>query len=410
MNFIFKIYIVSICLAVLLAKKHRKGIKRENEDSPEDTSNSRIDLRGNLLKTLFVFCGHPAENSVCSPLSALMPLAKLALGAEGQTQEELIPALGVSRMSKIRNRFKPLLVELRYLPGGKLDIASRLYVSQTAHLHRPFVDQSRDIFGSSAVKLDFQNSTYAAEEINLWVSSQTNHMIKDIVAPFDISPTTSLVLVNAVYFSGRWKEPFDKVDNKTFYSPMGSITVPMMTRSGYYNYTTSDALSAEIIEIPYLGEKASFVIVLPTTQLGLSILLSQLKLAPELLDSAMASMHETNVDLNVPKFRIESTSNLRELYEVAGVKKIFDTKDSGLTKITRDGSVYVTSAKQKAFIDVHQFGSEAGASSSISMSKLSYQKPLRFNADHPFLFFILVKKEQLFSGTLLYPPLSNQAS
>ncbi|CAH2269093.1 jg17311 [Pararge aegeria aegeria] len=214
-----------------------------------------------------------------------MPLAKLALGAEGLARDELLAAIGVSKVFKVFNiriRFQPLKTELQNLPGGRLNVASRLYVSQNAQLRGRYLDQVVEIFNSSVVQLDFEYPTYAADQINSW---------------------------------GRWKEAFDRVENKTFHCPLGRQSVPMMSRTGDYNFTTSDVLNANIIKIPYMGEKASFVIVLPKAREGLSILLSQLRLAPELLDSAMSNMVEKRVELTLPKFRIESQLNLRELYE-----------------------------------------------------------------------------------------------
>lgn len=71
----------------------------------------------------------------------------------------------------------------------------------------------------------------------------------------------------------------------------------------------------QIIEIPYKGNKASFVIVLPIAQNGLTLLLRQLKVAPNLLNQAMTGMTESTVLLTMPKFRIESELNLNVLYE-----------------------------------------------------------------------------------------------
>ncbi|XP_052738368.1 antichymotrypsin-2-like [Bicyclus anynana] len=363
-------------------------------------------MKGKLSKTFFLAITQPRQNKVCSPLSALLPLGKLALGADGKSLEELLAAIGISKKSQIQDHFKPLIQGLQYLPGVRLDIANRLYVAQNVHIDRNFASQSKEIFDASAVKLEFQYPTYAAEEINSWVSSQTNYMIHGIVSASDITPSTSMLLINAVYFNGRWKEAFKKVENRIFHTPMGRQMVPMMRRKGIYNYTNFKALNAKIIEIPYVGEKASFIIVKPNAREGLAVLLNQLKLAPELLDTAIAKMTETIVDLIIPKFKLETTSNLKDLYEQAEVKQIFNQTDSGLTGITQDGVLYVSSAKQKAFLEIHQHGAEAAASSAVAITKLSYQSAGVVDVDRPFLFFILANSHQLFSGTLYYPLLT----
>nr|XP_026485999.1 antichymotrypsin-2-like [Vanessa tameamea] len=367
---IFLKFIAVLLIAESTAKKHRVFTSTNNTHETPLDGNNIMDMNGTLRKSFFVHAAlsEPKESTVCSPISALMPLGKLALGAEGHSLDELLSAIGVLKKSMISSHFKPLILELRYLPGVKLDIASKLYISINSRLHRAFSDQAKDIFDSSAEKIDFQYPTYAAEEINSWVSLQTNGLIKDIVSPIDVPPSTSLVLVNGVYFS---------VVN----------VIP--------------DFNLRLVQIPYNGDKASLLLVLPTSRTGLSVLLSQLKLAPELLDSALSRMELKNLQLIMPKFKIESQLNLNAMYLKVGVKKIFDNVDSGLTKIVRDESLHVTNAKQKAFIEVNEFGTEAAGSSVVNTMKFAYQKPSEFKADHPFLFLILVKGQQLFSGTVV---------
>lgn len=48
-----------------------------------------------------VFLSKEIENMACSPVSALMPLAKMAIGAKGDSQRELLEAIGISRKSKV---------------------------------------------------------------------------------------------------------------------------------------------------------------------------------------------------------------------------------------------------------------------------------------------------------------------
>ncbi|CAH0727951.1 unnamed protein product, partial [Brenthis ino] len=332
-----------------------------------------------------------------------MPLGKLALGAEESTLEELLSAIGITKKSMISGAFKPMITLLRHLPGGKLDIASKIYVPINSHLYRKFNDESKAIFDYSVKKINFEFPTFVAHQINSWVSLQTNGVIKDIISSADVLPSTSLLLINAVYFSGKWNEAFETFKNVTFYGPNSKKVLTMMSHISQYNYTKSKGLKAEIIKIPYKGYLAEFVIVLPTSRTGLPYLLNQLRLSPEILDYAMDNMVPMKTELTIPKFKIESDLNLNEMYHKMGVKQIFEKSHSQLTKIVRDETVYVTTAKHKAFIDVHEYGTEAGASSGVVGSRLTQAEKIPFRADHPFLFFIIVKGQQLFSGTFVNP-------
>ena len=46
------------------------------------------------------------------------------------------------------------------------------------------------------------------------MNHSTNGLIKDIVNPSSFDSSTRLMLVNAIYFFGKWMTPFKKEDTK----------------------------------------------------------------------------------------------------------------------------------------------------------------------------------------------------
>ncbi|OWR47055.1 unc-5 [Danaus plexippus plexippus] len=399
-------FLISIWTCTI-GKRHRKNkyLKFDGNDTDDfnqepsfnDTDSAiHLDLKGDLRKLFFVLSAEskPESNTLCSPISAILPLAKLALGAQGDSLKELLSAIGVRKREMISKQFKPLLLQLRYLPGVRLDIASRLYVSQNARLNRKFVDLARDIFENSAAKIDFNFPTYVAEEINAWVSSQTNGIIKDMFEPTDISPSSSLVLVNAVYFNGRWETPFESVKIGTFHTTTSQKTIQMMSLNGEFNYTSSEALGSQVISIPYSGGRASLVLVLPLSRTGLPPLLHALRLAPWMLRAVFDEMTHTRVHITMPKFSVTSELDLATAYKKLGLKTIFDANLSGLLTIVRDEKIFISNAKHKCYIEVNEYGTEAAAASGTVLMKLSPSKPIDFHADHPFLYFIMQLNEK----------------
>ncbi|CAG9560129.1 unnamed protein product [Danaus chrysippus] len=369
-------FLISIWTSTI-AKRHKKHktVKFDGNSTDDVTqdvavnetdSTIHMDLKGDLRKLFFVISAEskPDSNTLCSPISAILPLAKLALGAEGDSLKELLSAIGIGE------QFKSLLMHLRYLPGVRLDIASRLYVSQTARLNRKFVDLSRDIFESSAAKIDFNFPTYVAEEINAW---------------------------------GRWETPFESVKIGTFHTMTTQKSTQMMSLSGEFNYTSSEALGSQIISIPYSGGRASLVLVVPLSRTGLPPLLNALRLAPWMLRAVFDEMTHTRVHITMPKFSVTSELDLATAYKKLGLKTVFDPNLSGLIRIIRDEKVHITNAKHKCYIEVNEYGTEAAASSGTLLMKLSPAKPIDFHADHPFLYFIMVNDQQLFSGTFVDP-------
>lgn len=74
----------------------------------------------------------------------------------------------------------------------------------------------------------------------------------------------------------------------------------------------------QIVEIPYeCNERVSMIIVLPTSKYAkaLDVLLKALKVAPDMLNDALKNLRSSQVNLSIPKFRIETNFDLRREYE-----------------------------------------------------------------------------------------------
>ena len=48
----------------------------------------------------------------------------------------------------------------------------------------------------------------AVQEINNWVARKTANKVKNIVSKDEVTSSTALVLVNAIYFKGDWLHKF----------------------------------------------------------------------------------------------------------------------------------------------------------------------------------------------------------
>uniref|UniRef100_UPI000E55DB89 serpin B13-like n=1 Tax=Urocitellus parryii TaxID=9999 RepID=UPI000E55DB89 len=96
--------------------------------------------------------------------------------------------------------------------------------------------------------------------------------IKDLFPIKTIDQNTRLVLVNAVYFKGRWDEEFKKeltTEAKFWQNKNVSKSVQMMAKSGHFNFAFLEDVQAKILEIPYKGNDLSMVLLLPNDADGL---------------------------------------------------------------------------------------------------------------------------------------------
>ncbi|KPJ13531.1 Serine protease inhibitor 3/4 [Papilio machaon] len=137
--------------------------------------------------------------------------------------------------------------------------------------------------------------------------------------------------------------------------------VPMMYLEFHFKYGESQELGAQLLRMHYVGENASMLIVLPNEINGLDGVLKKLADGYDLM-AEVDNMFNTKVQVTIPKFKIETEIDLCDLLPKLGIKAIFDSNNSGLTKVLNtDEKLYVSKAVQKAFIEVNEGGTEAAA-------------------------------------------------
>ncbi|XP_026485752.2 alaserpin-like isoform X3 [Vanessa tameamea] len=343
------------------------------------------------------------KSIVLSAYSVMPPLAQLALASVGESHDELLNAIGMPNDNVTKAAFSFANSKLRSTKGVTLQTASKIYVAQNYELNTEFAAVSRDTFGSEVKNVDFSKNTEVAAEVNAWVEDQTNHRIKDLVDPASLTSDTRALLVNAIYFKGTWKIPFQTFATKDrdFHVTKNKVVqVPTMYNKDTYSYTESIELNAQILEIPYEGDEASCVFVLPREIDGINELAEKLK-DPTVLDKAMSNMREIEVEVYLPKFKIETTTDLKDILQKMDVQRLFSPKTARLDNLLKHTSnLYIDSALQKAFIEINEEGAEAAAANVFRayIESLSEEYPKVFNANRPFYFAIKSNLMILFNG------------
>ncbi|XP_045765080.1 alaserpin-like isoform X2 [Maniola jurtina] len=366
---------------------------------------------GNNKLTARMFTEVAKANSgksfVLSAYSVLTPLAQLSLASVDEAHDELLETIGMPNDNTTKEVFSLANAKVRALKGITLKTASKIYVADKYELNDKFAEDTRTIFGSEVQSINFLESENAANEVNAWVEEQTNNRIKDLVDPESLTADSRALLVNAIYFKGIWKYQFDKSRtlDYTFHVNKDATTqVRMMYRKGDFRYAQSNELKSQIIEIPYEGDESSLVIVLPLNMQDSNEVQEILK-DPNVIEKALENMYETEVELYLPQFKIETTTDLIEILTKMNVKRMFDpdrAKLSNLLKGTAD-CLAIDSAKQKAFIEVNEEGAEAAAANEFGVgsyiTSVGFQpQVIRFICDHPFFFYLRGSQYTLFNG------------
>jgi serpin B len=346
-------------------------------------------------------------NFLVSPFSIETVLALTHSGAKDETAYEIRAGLRLPNSTeKTEAVYATLLPTLKGNDKYALHTANKIYVKDGYPLKEDFKNKASTVFQSGIENIEFTQKVDAANTINSWVGKQTNNKIQNLIDPNILGPDTRIILINALYFKGKWVYPFesDSTIKRDFYKTAKDVVqVDTMHNTDVYNYYESPELKAKFLEMPYEGDDLSMVIVLPNEKEGLAALESQIEKV-----FAAPRFTQERVSVSLPKFTVENKIQLKKILQNLGINKAFsDEADlSGLAG--KKGDLAISDVIQKAFINVTETGTEAAAATAvIGVDRIGFFGPpyvFYFDVDHPFLFYIVLKENLiLFSGRVTNP-------
>ncbi|XP_049854740.1 leukocyte elastase inhibitor-like [Schistocerca gregaria] len=351
-------------------------------------------------------------NLFFSPISIQVILALTFLGAKGNTAKQIARGLRLPEdRAVVEDGVGAVMNRLQDSNDVLLDIANRIFLKEGYGIKEGF-NQSAIRFKAGVEEVDFLQEPQARKIINDWVESKTNNKIKDIIPPDVLNNDTRMVLVNAIYFKGEWLKKFEKRDTYPlpFRSAVGSAkNVDMMFQVEELKYKEISDLNCQVLLLPYKGERLSMMIFLPREVNGLANL--EEKLASFSLQDTINNMHESNVHVYLPKFKMEYSKQLNDALTRLGMVDMFDDYAANFTGITDEERLKVDKVLHKAFVEVNEKGTEAAAATAVLVAvpaslQIGGPQPIIFKADHPFLFLILDQRTKtvLFAGRYVDPP------
>jgi serine protease inhibitor len=318
-------------------------------------------------------------------------------------------------------------------------VANALWAEKTYPFKQSYLNAIDWHYGASAFPVDFINASKPARQrINAWVEKQTRQRIKNLIPPKAVDDTTRLVVTNAIYFKGEWVEPFKKDQTKPRdFTLAGGKKVKVATMHGYpegarYSAFNEDgtffdtptyaergadtskfypgAGGFEVLEMPYKGGDLSMVVLLPRSTSGLGAL--EKKLSDASLQTWLGKLKQRSVEVYLPKYRLESSFDLKQALEALGMKRAFQkpgrqdgAQFDGMSEAkSPDEKLYITKVLHKAFVEVSEKGTEAAAATAVILAAPGAAPapaiPFTptFRADRPFVFLIRDQK----TGTILF--------
>ena len=337
------------------------------------------------------------SNVFVSPLSASFSLGMAMTGTANQTFDDMRAALqfGAASLADIDAGYKSLIALLTSLDKTvTMEIANSIWYRNTFPFNQSFLDDGTNFFGATIKPLDFANVDASLSAINGWVNTQTKGKIPTIIDK--IEPENVMFLINAIYFKGSWRERFNPAltQDGTFHAVGGDQTVRLMNRHAKMLYTETATYQA--VDLPYGDSAFTMTVVLPKTGTTVESLAASLDAAS--WQTLTSSLHTGDIDLVLPKVRMSWTRGL--IPDLKGLGMLVPFADGAdFTRMsTRGRELYISSVRQKTFVDINEEGTEAAAVTSTGISVTSAPITTLMRVDRPFVFVI---RERL-SGTVLF--------
>lgn len=354
------------------------------------------DFASTLSLELYRQLGEKTDNWMVSPFSLQCALGMLSNGANGETREEILHALGLSQYSQeeVNAYFRKLIEGLSTVNSAiAVKTANSIWGNAGVSFKDDFQKTNIENYAATVSQLDFSDPS-AVDQINAWCDRTTEGLIPSILD--EVDPSATVYLLNSLYFKARWESEFapEKTQQGDFTTSSGeTVKADFMQaeRRGLYvknEWFTSTSLS-------YLNDSYAMRLILPQPGIGIDQVLQALSESDgNLWNQATAA----KINYKIPRFTLEDQLDLTPTLQALGMKKAF-SGEADFSSLS-DADTYISLVRQAIRLKVNEEGSE-GAAVTVIEGETSPGMPeekVDFFLDRPFLFQILEPA----TGTVLF--------
>jgi serpin B len=292
------------------------------------------------------------------------------------------------------------LVGNRCVGPGTAPASAKILAANALMLH-----QRGDLISAdyvAAVKTRYAAEVFrnaGLDDVNGWVARKTEGKIPRLLDAID--PDAAATLLNAVYFKARWARVFNPrltKDESFNLTRSQKADAPFMRQTEDFSLVSRGGYRA--IRLNYQVPELGLIIVLPDEIEGAGAVARRLganELA-ELYTALRDGRARKAVALTLPRFKIDFKAELVAPLQQAGIRKAFDAKAADFSGMTgrrpEEDGVYIGRIVHRAIIETAEEYTEAAAATAVGVEAASAMPqpappPVEFNADHPFLFYLV---------------------
>lgn len=375
------------CGLKVSAEELSKDYKRQATDNGEITDTFKramADFSMSLFKGLVT---KDNSNDLVSPLSAVICIAMIANGADGETKAQIEKTFGmdVDTLNRSLYAYTSLLYQA---DDYKLNLADSIWFrdeENRLHVNEEFLQTNADWYNAQIYAALFDASTL--KDINNWCKHYTDGMIEKMIDKIDSDAV--MYLINALTFDAKWSKKYEKKDinDGQFTNYDGSKKTVQMLSSEENTYLSAKGVKG--FAKNYAGDQYSIVGLLPDEKTDIYDYINSLDGSAWM--SLWNSRQTTTVSVKMPEFTYSASMKLNDTLKAMGMTDMFDG-NANFSKLgySERGNLYCSEVCQKTFIQVDRNGTKAAAINWGAIKEAAYYVEM-FSVilDRPFVYAIV---------------------
>ncbi|HZT02130.1 MAG TPA: serpin family protein [Steroidobacteraceae bacterium] len=340
------------------------------------------------------------SNVAVSPISIALALQMVYNGAGGSTQQGMSQALQLQGLGALAvDKYNAALQAVLITPDPKaqLRIANSLWMHLRENPVLPSFASTNETYYAAKIG----DLGGAPDDVNSWVASETNGLIKKILPP-DNYDHVAAVLANAIYFSEMWTSTF--IPSLTRTAPFAlsdgtEISCQMMHKTSEFPYFSGSNFQA--VELSYgQTRRLRMLIILPAAGVNLKSFVANM--TSEELSEWIADLRHAHVEIGLPRFTATYAGSLDSALTSLGMGAAFDANVADFTGLA-SRRVYISDIEHETVVKVDESGTVAAGATEAELVLQSM--PIDMIMNRPFFYAIVDGKTGalLFIGTLINP-------
>ena len=197
-----------------------------------------------------------------------------------------------------------------------------------------------------------------------------------------------MVILNAIYFHDDWKEEFEhsETSQQLFYLANNKQKEVEFMNHIFDNAFYYQTEIFQSIKLEYKNSDIMATIILPSKNIKINDFVANMNSNP-FFDISNYNTDRKKVKLYLPKIKLESSCDLKELLEQLGIKEAFSIK-ADFSLISSIKPLFIGNVFQKTCLEMDEKGTTGSSATEVVMTLGVDDEPIEMKCDRPYLVFL----------------------